>query len=98
MPELLGELEFLIDSGFIQQDSSTNIKGVQDANYSFKNGFFQEVAYNLLLLAQRKTIHRMIVDYYEFTYNEVTLTKYYGLNFVKFNFNCSYVSIPFRES
>lgn len=49
-----------------------------DLAYIFKHIITQEVAYNLMLFAQRRELHRAVADCYERTYTE-DLTPYYPL-------------------
>src|SRR5581483_2620806 len=46
--------------------------------YLFKHAITQEVAYNLMLFAQRRQIHRRVADYYERVYAG-DLPRYYPL-------------------
>ncbi len=49
-----------------------------DLTYIFKHIITQEVAYNLMLFAQRKQLHRTVAEWYEVTYAE-DLSPYYSL-------------------
>ncbi len=46
--------------------------------YLFKQAITQEVAYNLMLFAQRRQLHRSVADWYEHTYAD-DLSPYYPL-------------------
>lgn len=66
----LGELE--------QLDMTLLETPEPDLAYFFKHAITQEVAYNLMLFAQRRDLHRLVAEWYERTYAE-DLSPYYSL-------------------
>ncbi len=70
LPSYLGELE--------QLDMTLLETPEPDLAYFFKHAITQEVAYNLMLFAQRRDLHRMVAEWYERTYAE-DLSPHYSL-------------------
>lgn len=70
LPDYLGELE--------QLDMTLLETPEPDLAYLFKHAITQEVAYNLMLFAQRRNLHRMVAEWYERTYTE-DLSPHYSL-------------------
>lgn len=49
---------------------TTSVVGEPDLSYVFKHAITQEVAYGLLLYAQRQSLHRGVAEWYEQAYNQ----------------------------
>ena len=79
--DLISDMNFLVAAGFLQIESTgkTASKVETEKIFSFKNGFFQEVAYGLLLLSQRKAIHKAVVEHYEISCEDEALVPLYGM-------------------
>ena len=70
LPDYLGELQ--------QLDLTLLETPEPDLAYFFKHAITQEVAYNLMLFAQRRDLHRLVAEWYEKTYVE-DLSPFYPL-------------------
>jgi class 3 adenylate cyclase/tetratricopeptide (TPR) repeat protein len=60
-----GNLARLVETDLVEIDTPE-----PHARYMFKHGIIQEVAYGLLLFAQRRELHRAVATWYETTYRD----------------------------
>ena len=65
----------------IELDVISDYMGETDMTYTFRHIMLQEVTYQTLLFAQRRTLHRFIAAWYEMEYadQEALLSSYYPL-------------------
>jgi predicted ATPase len=73
--ELKDQMTFLVDNGILNYTAHVDPR---HATYSFKYGYFQNIAYFLLLLQQRKQIHERVAIYHE-TFFAGHLSPYFSL-------------------
>lgn len=70
-PHLAGHLQSLADLDLLTRDST-------DSDYRFKDVLTHETAYNLMLFAQRRQLHRAVAEWYERAYTN-DLAPHYAL-------------------